>query len=146
MKTVMSWWGHQHYIRCASHVWVWGPLCLTAPPIHTLSYSKHVPSFCSCQKAAGKKQRITKMWGVYCWEYFSKIFMSENCRVVNRQHIDRDRDREVCLYWTISQYELKAFLIYIWQMFCESHHQNQNCIIISLTHLHKIGTFVKCTT
>ncbi len=101
MKTVMSWWGHQHYIRCASHVWVWGPLCLTAPPIHTLAYSKLVPSFCSCQKAEGKKQRITKMWGVYCWEYFSQIFMSENCRVVNRQHIDRDRDREVCLYWTI---------------------------------------------
>jgi hypothetical protein len=43
------------------------------------------------------------MWRVYCWEYFSQNFMSENCRVVNWQHIDTDTDtdREVCLYWEI---------------------------------------------
>ncbi len=77
--------------------------CLTGPPLHTLAYSKLVPSFCSCQKAAGKEKRITKMWGVYSWEYFSQNFMSENCRVVNQQdiHRDRDRDREICLYWAI---------------------------------------------
>jgi hypothetical protein len=39
------------------------------------------------------------MWGFYSWEYFSQNFMSENCRVVNQQDIDRDR--EVCLYWAI---------------------------------------------
>jgi len=59
--------------------------------------------FALVKKLPGKNKRITKMWGVYSLEYFSQNFMSENCRVVNQQDIDRDRDRdiEVCLYWAI---------------------------------------------